>query len=140
VRRLEQLRDGGYITSDEYARERAAIERAMQPEAPKTVSAQPKAPVEKEKAAEKPKGPQPAVHLASYRSQKQAEDGWKLIQRRHQTVLKGLEHEVTKVDLGKKGTYYRLKAGPLPNDAEAKKMCADLKKRRQFCEASTIGG
>ena len=140
VRRLEQLRDGGYITSDEYTRERAAIERAMQPEAPKTVSAQPKAPVEKEKVAEKPKGPQPAVHLASYRSQKQAEDGWKQIERRHQSILKGLEHEVTKVDLGKKGTYYRLKAGPLPSAADAKKMCTDLKKRRQFCEASTIGG
>lgn len=144
VRRLEQLRDGGYITSDEYTRERAAIEKAMQPEAPKMASAQaaPTSLVEKDKAEkmEKPKGPQPGVHLASYRSVKQAEDGWKLIQRRHRTVLKDMDHEVAKVDLGKKGTYYRLKAGPLKSSGEAKKICADLKKRRQFCEPSMIGG
>ena len=145
VRRLEQLRDGGYITSDEYTRERAAIEKAMQPEAPKMASAQAgptklgdKEKMEKEEA--KPKGPQPGVHLASYRSVKQAEDGWKLIQRRHRTVLKDMDHEVAKVDLGKKGTYYRLKAGPLKSSGEAKKICADLKKRRQFCEPSTVGG
>ena len=144
VRRLEQLRDSGYISSDEYTRERAAIEKAMQPEAPKMVSAQaaPTSLVEKDKAEkmEKPKGPQPGVHLASYRSEKQAEDGWKLIQRRHRTVLKDMEHEVAKIDLGKKGVYYRLKAGPLKSAGEAKGICADLKKRRQFCEPTTIGG
>ncbi|PIW31070.1 MAG: hypothetical protein COW30_00540 [Rhodospirillales bacterium CG15_BIG_FIL_POST_REV_8_21_14_020_66_15] len=144
VRRLEQLRDGGYITSDEYTRERAAIEKAMQPEAPKMASAQagPTSLGDKDKMAkeEKPKGPQPGVHLASYRSEKQAEDGWKLIQRRHRTVLKDMEHEVAKVDLGKKGTYYRLKAGPLKSKGEARQICADLKKRRQFCEPTTVGG
>ena len=141
VRRLEQLRDGGFISSDEYTRERAAIEKAMQPAEPKMASAQaaPTKLVEKEKM-EKPQGPQPGVHLASYRSMKQAEDGWKLIQRRHRTVLKDMEHEVAKVDLGKKGVYYRLKAGPLKSDGEAKQVCADLKKRRQFCEPSKIGG
>ncbi len=144
VRRLEQLRDSGYISSDEYTRERAAIEKAMQPEAPKMVSAQaaPTSLVDKDKAEkmEKPKGPQPGVHLASYRSEKQAEDGWKLIQRRHRTVLKDMEHEVSKVDLGKKGVYYRLKAGPLKSSGEAKDICVDLKKRRQFCEPTTVGG
>ncbi|HBC07317.1 MAG TPA: hypothetical protein DC046_06995, partial [Rhodospirillaceae bacterium] len=144
VRRLEQLRDSGYISSDEYTRERAAIEKAMQPEAPKMVSAQaaPTSLVDKDKAekVEKPKGPQPGVHLASYRSEKQAEDGWKLIQRRHRTVLKDMEHEVSKVDLGKKGVYYRLKAGPVKSAGEAKGICADLKKRRQFCEPATVGG
>ncbi|MAY66053.1 MAG: hypothetical protein CMM77_02865 [Rhodospirillaceae bacterium] len=144
VRRLEQLRDSGYISSDEYTRERAAIEKAMQPEAPKMVSAQaaPTSLVDKDKAekVEKPKGPQPGVHLASYRSEKQAEDGWKLIQRRHRTVLKDMEHEVAKVDLGKKGVYYRLKAGPVKSASEAKGICADLKKRRQFCEPTTVGG
>jgi len=144
VRRLEQLRDSGYISSDEYTRERAAIEKAMQPEAPKMAAAQaaPTNLVDKDKAekVEKPKGPQPGVHLASYRSEKQAEDGWKLIQRRHRTVLKDMEHEVAKIDLGKKGVYYRLKAGPLKSAGEAKEICADLKKRRQFCEPSTVGG
>ncbi|MEK9673492.1 MAG: SHOCT domain-containing protein [Rhodospirillaceae bacterium] len=141
VRRLEQLRDGGFISSDEYTRERQAIEKAMAPAAPQMAKADPKMLMEKDKKeAEKPKGPQPGVHLASYRSEKQAEAGWKTIQRRHQSALKDLEHEVAKVDLGKKGTYYRLKAGPLKSEGDAKKLCGDLKKRRQFCEPTTVGG
>ena len=51
-----------------------------------------------------------------------------------------MEHEVAKVDLGKKGVYYRLKAGPVKSASEAKGICADLKKRRQFCEPTTVGG
>lgn len=139
VRQLEQLRDGGFISSDEYTRERGAIEKAMQPPEPKMAKAAPTKLVDKE-MMDKPKGPQPAVHLASYRQANQAEAGWKTISRRHKSALKGMQHEVVKVTLGKKGTYYRLKAGPLKSAGDAKKLCQDLKKRRQFCEASTMGG
>lgn len=145
VRRLEKLRDAGYISSDEYARERQAIELSMQPPAvsqaqmvtPQVTDGG--APQKMEKAsAEKPSGPQPAVHLASYRSAKQAESGWVQIRRAHGNVLGDLDHEVSKVTLGSKGTYYRLKAGPLPSVADAKELCAKLKQRRQFCDTSVM--
>ncbi len=142
VRRLEQLRDGGYISSDEYTRERQAIEMAMQPEAPKAPALEPMPmkPVEGAEAPMKamPAGPQPAVHLASYRSRKQADRGWAQIKRAHKNLLGDLAHSVTRVDLGRKGVYFRLKAGPLPDAAAAKDICNKLKRRRQFCEPSTM--
>ncbi|MCH7938085.1 MAG: SPOR domain-containing protein, partial [Proteobacteria bacterium] len=55
-------------------------------------------------------------------------------------ILGGLEHQVTRVNLGKKGTYYRLKAGPLKDNAAAKALCRKLKRRRQFCEPTMIEG
>lgn len=146
VRRLEKLRDAGYISSDEYARERQAIELSMQPpavsastpaaEAMPAPGAAPGAPAKMQ--AEKTSGPQPAVHLASYRSAKQAESGWLQIRRAQGNILGDLDHEVSKVTLGAKGTYYRLKAGPLPSVADAKELCAKLKQRRQFCDTTVM--
>ena len=136
VRRLEKLRDAGFISSDEYSLERQAIEQAMRPPAPKRALAKPAGKVEKSGA--RPSGPQPAVHLASYRSNKQASRGWAQIKQTHKKVLSNLDHRITKVNLGKKGIYYRLKAGPLESNAEAKAICRKLKRRRQFCEPSVM--
>lgn len=144
VRRLEQLRNDGYIGSDEYARERQAIELAMRPASPPAQAMATKptptpmaAPT---KMQEMPKaGPSQAVHLASYRSIKQAERGWAQMKSAHKAVLGGLQHEVSKVNLGKKGVYYRLKAGPFDNADAAKTVCGKLKRRRQFCEPSMMG-
>ncbi|MCH2327319.1 MAG: SPOR domain-containing protein, partial [Rhodospirillales bacterium] len=83
-------------------------------------------------------GPSPGIHLASFRSRKQAKWGWKQIKRTHKAILGGLEHQVDRVNLGNKGTYYRLKAGPLKDAAAAKAMCHKLKRRRQFCEQTII--
>jgi hypothetical protein len=147
VRRIEQLKTSGYISSDEYARERQAIELSMRPAASPAMSATSATPsaapagkvtmLDKSKKA-KMSGPQPAIHLASYRSQKQAERGWSQIRRAHGGLIGELDHAVSKVKLGRKGTYYRLKAGPLPNANAAKDMCRKLKRRRQFCEPSTM--
>ena len=141
VRCLEQLRDTGYNGSDEYAKERQSIELAMQPKQPKmapapatggpTVAAKPM-------AMKKSTGPRPAIHLASYRTSKNAEQGWVKIVRAHKNLVSGLEHRITRVNLGRKGTYYRLKAGPFKNAAAAKAMCRKLKRRRQFCESTVM--
>lgn len=148
VRRLEKLRNDGFISSDEYARERQAIELSMRPAQPAAAMVKPMsapsqavsgpAKLEKNGSAAKPAGPQPAVHLASYRSQQQAERGWAQIKRAHQAILGKLEHEVSRVNLGKKGVYYRLKAGPFKDASAAKNTCGQLKRRRQFCEPSMM--
>ncbi len=144
VRRLEQLRNSGFISAEEYARERQAIELAMRPAAP-VAPAAPAVNLMAPNAEANPAvmentrgGPQSGVHLASYRSLKQAERGWAQIRRAHQAVLGDMSHEVTRVNLGRKGTYFRLKAGPVASDREAKDICGQLKRRRQFCEPSTI--
>ncbi len=143
VRRLEKLKSAGYISSDEYAKERQAIEKAMQPAPPRgkqsAMKALPAAPVKKSEMM-RSSGSSPAVHLASYRTRKNADKGWGQIRRTHQSLLGGLDHQVVRVNLGKKGTYYRLKAGPLKSAAAAKDMCRKLKRRRQFCEPTIIEG
>jgi hypothetical protein len=137
VRRLEQLKGQGFITADEYAKERKAIELAMQPPALPAPKAAASAP-EKASAA-KPTGPQPAIHLASYRSQKAADRGWAQLRRAHRSLLAGLKPEVAKVDLARKGTWYRLMAGPVKSSQAATELCRKLKRRRQFCEPSFMG-
>ena len=79
-------------------------------------------------------GPQPSIHLASYRSTKQAERGCAQLKRAHQNILGDLRHTVMEINLGSKGIYFRLIAGPLSSDAESKNKCRELKSRRQFCD------
>jgi len=86
----------------------------------------------------KSSGPSPAIHLASYRTRKSANRGWAQIKRAHGKLIGGLDHKVTKVNLGRKGTYFRLKAGPFDSAKAAKSMCRKLKRRRQFCEATVM--
>jgi tetratricopeptide (TPR) repeat protein len=145
VRRLEKLRNEGFISSDEYARERQAIELSMRP-VPSPLANIPNAKIveglakqgQGSESSKKQGGAQPAVHIASYKSVKQAERGWLQIKRAHKVVLGNLSYEVGKVSLRRKGTYYRLKAGPFKNAAAAKKACRQLKRRRQFCEPSMM--
>ena len=140
VRRLEQLRDTGFITPDEYNRERASIEKAMQPTPPpmpkSADSAMPKA--LGGKAAMMMSGPQPGLHLASYRTRKAAERGWTQLKKAHGKTLAGMEHRISKVSVRGKGTYWRLKAGPVASEQEVKNLCRSLKKRRQYCEPTMI--
>ena len=142
VRRLEVLNQEALIGTDEYTRERTAIERSMQPEplmrtsvaeSPQPGSA---APVQ----AAAPSGPNPAIHLASYRSEQAAGRGWAQLRRAYRKDLGDLTHEITRVNLGPgKGVFFRLKAGPLESDAAAKALCRRLKSRRQYCEPTIMG-
>jgi tetratricopeptide (TPR) repeat protein len=141
VRWLEQLKQDKTIGSDEYTRERKAIEAAMQPAAPKInknmVSFATPSGLQ-EKAITKG-GIQPAVHLASYRSKGKAEAGWRAIKRKHRKLLNKLDSEIVKVNLGPgKGVFYRLKVGPLETKTAAGRLCGKLKRRRQFCEPSVM--
>ena len=140
VRRLEQLQAASLITSDEYSRERAAIEKIMQP-APPRATAEARAAPAASASSGGSRGQRPAVHLASYKSREQADRGWTQLRRTYQTQLGNLQPEITSVDLGPgKGTFYRLKAGPLASDDAVKNVCNELKRQRQYCEPTTVGG
>jgi tetratricopeptide (TPR) repeat protein len=136
VRLLEKLKEEKIISSDEYTRERKAIELAMQP-AP-TVPAQARKPAALKDSPTMSLGkgaPRPAVHIASFRSQQAAERGWSQIRRAHRTLLANYSHSISKVDLGPgKGIFYRLMVGPIATKAASVKLCRQLKQRRQFCE------
>ncbi len=137
VRRLEQLQGSGLITSDEYARERQAIEKGMQPPGARAAAA-PKA--SSEGKATMASGSQAAVHLASYRSRQAAERGWTQFRRAHSALIGNLEHQISRIDLGRgKGVYFRLIAGPIEGARSAKNLCDRLKRRRQYCEPAVMG-
>ncbi|MCW9033848.1 MAG: tetratricopeptide repeat protein [Rhodospirillales bacterium] len=136
VRRLEALKTSGLISSDEYTKERAAIESGLQPNVPKMKMAK-----EAPKEMSKPKGPQPGVHIGSYKSKAAANKGWTQLRRAHRALLGKLQPSVSKVNLGpRKGVFYRLKAGPLESQAETTALCRKLKTRRQFCDPSFYDG
>jgi hypothetical protein len=142
VRRLERLRDAGYIASEEYNKEHRAIEMLMQPKQPELTrrTAQPAPMVARAKPGHKySSGSNSAIHLASFRTRKSAIRGWAQIKRAHAKLVGGLDHFISKVNLGRKGMYYRLKVGPFDSAKSANSVCRKLKQRRQFCEVTVMG-
>jgi hypothetical protein len=80
------------------------------------------------------------VHLASYKNESQILPGWAVLQQRH-PVLQGLKPIVTEVDFQDgRGTFYRLKAGPLQAAAAAQSICAAIRSRSGFCQLDEYAG
>ncbi|CDK98254.1 Periplasmic protein TonB, links inner and outer membranes [Magnetospirillum gryphiswaldense MSR-1 v2] len=72
------------------------------------------------------------VQLGALRSAPDAEKEWGRIQRSNADVLGGLKSDVVQVDLGAKGVFWRLRAGPL-SEQSARQVCGELKNRSQGC-------
>lgn len=82
-----------------------------------------------------------AVHLASYREMKNLRNDWKRMVKRHPEFLMGLKPRVATVDLGPtKGTFHRLKAGPLPSRKFATRLCKSLRDRGMYCVVMRYSG
>ncbi|MCW9032818.1 MAG: SPOR domain-containing protein [Rhodospirillales bacterium] len=73
------------------------------------------------------------IQLASVRSEAAAAGEWKRLSKRNSDLLGKLSMSLMKADLGDKGIFYRLRAGPLPDEAAAKKLCADLSAKKIGC-------
>ena len=74
-----------------------------------------------------------AVQLASLRKPGDATGEWRRLRSSHDSVLGGLKSRVIRADLGAKGVYYRLVAGPFQNDADARGACRRLRAQKQGC-------
>ncbi len=72
------------------------------------------------------------IQLGAVRSAADADKEWNRIQRTNADLLGTLKLDVLKVDLGTKGTFWRLRGGPL-SEASARQVCTDLKTRNQGC-------
>jgi len=66
------------------------------------------------------------VQLAAARSNDGAEGEWKRLSDKHADLLGGLRHVVLEADLGDRGVFYRLRAGPLADRAAAEDLCSAL--------------
>jgi cell division septation protein DedD len=84
-----------------------------------------------------PSGPLPSgtfqIQLASVPSEDAAQAEWKRVSGKHKDLLAAMTPAITKADLGEKGIYYRLRAGPLADKAAAEGLCASLAADRVGC-------
>jgi hypothetical protein len=72
------------------------------------------------------------VQLAAMKSEAEAREAWKKALAANKDLLGTLTEEIVQADLGARGTFYRLRAGPL-DEAGAKNLCAELAKHNQAC-------
>lgn len=72
------------------------------------------------------------IQLVSLSNQKDAERVWGRLQKANSDLLGDLKLHVQMAKL-KKGTFYRVQAGPLANRAAASSLCGTLKSRKQDC-------
>jgi len=73
------------------------------------------------------------VQVGAFRDRSSADVGWARMRKRNADLLASLEPNILRADLGAKGVYYRLRAGPLGDKAAADSLCNSLKERKIGC-------
>lgn len=77
-----------------------------------------------------------SVHLESYRRREQMGAGWAALVQAYGPLLAGLSPGVDEVELrgaSSQGQFFRLIAGPLPDEHAARELCEQLSARDQYC-------
>ena len=73
------------------------------------------------------------VQLAALRSRADAEAAWRRLKRANGDHLGALDARIMRVDLGDRGVFYRLQAGPLASAAKASALCSRLGAHKLDC-------
>ncbi len=79
-----------------------------------------------------------AVQLASFRSEAEAEQAWFNAKSSHQAALQDREHLIQRAEVPGKGTYYRLRVGPMAGKSTAAALCNTLKAQGQDCYVTKL--
>ncbi|MCH7930430.1 MAG: SPOR domain-containing protein [Proteobacteria bacterium] len=142
--RLERVRSAGLISDLEYGIEREALDASSRPEPEIQAEAQnPPSPPEPgavtpQTAAANPDsaGEIPLnLHLASFRTPERARRVWDELNREHADLFSGLSPRIARVNMGgDKGVFFQLSAGPVAGESEARALCAEIRRRRLYCE------
>jgi len=91
------------------------------------------------RSASVPEGaPKFAIHLSSLSSEEGAKSHWTTLQKAFPGTLRDLVLNVQRADLGERGIFYRVLAGPFVNEGEAKRSCDALKAQRQYCRVTGV--
>lgn len=72
------------------------------------------------------------IQLGAFRSEAEAAAAWSKIKAKHADVGK-LTQFLERADLGERGVFYRLQAGPFADRAQAQALCDKLKGQGQAC-------
>lgn len=73
------------------------------------------------------------IQIAALRSQEAAEGEWARISGRHPDLLGAYTSKIVRADLGERGIFYRLRAGPLTDRPAAEKLCESLAAQNVGC-------
>lgn len=105
----------------------AAVTNNATTSAPPTVAAKPTpAPPAPETAKPAAAGGY-VLQIGAYKSQGEADASWKTFAAKHAALLAGFTSDVKQVDLGEKGTWYRLRIGSFADKDAASALCDKLK-------------
>jgi cell division septation protein DedD len=91
------------------------------------------------KAETKPKMDGIRIHLSSFKERANAERSWQSLSRAHGSLLRGLSASIETVDLGAKGKFHRVYAGPLQDSKSARDLCRKLKAKKVYCRPVAAG-
>ncbi len=142
---MEQLRDFrqmGLVTEGQAKAEQTAIERALQSGMIRPMAASggtgsaPPAPSAGQSAGRSSgSGASGAmgVHLASYKSESVAHEGWKNLLAKYPRQLGGMQPRFVKASVTGKGTFWRVLVGPVGSQSQAQQFCQGLKAAGQYC-------
>lgn len=67
------------------------------------------------------------VQIASFKSASDAEKEWKLLLKKHPSLLGGYQRFIVSKDIEEKGVFHRLQVGPFDMENDAKKACSQFK-------------
>ena len=124
-------------TLTELATAKAPEGPAVDEDAPAVVKAEEAKPAEKAAVKEEPKAAEKKetastgasgfyMQLGAFRDTSKVNEEWSKMQKKFPKSLGGLSKRVEKADLGSKGTWYRLHAGPVA-ESKAREICTALK-------------
>jgi cell division septation protein DedD len=106
------------------------------PAAPQQQASAPRAAAPAAPAAPPPTASGPAryrIQLAALRTSEDATREWDKLRRAHMDLLGSLALNVVRADLGDRGTFYRIQAGPLADEQAAKELCRRLAEKKVGC-------
>jgi hypothetical protein len=98
-------------------------------------AAEPKPTVAPKRATSSPQpgGGAAQVRVGSVRTPDAARTEWQRLKHQNADLLGNLKANAIRVDLGEKGIYYRIVAGPLADAQAAERLCDELKRRNHGC-------
>jgi Tfp pilus assembly protein PilF len=73
------------------------------------------------------------IQVGSVRSGSDAEQQWQRLQERQQDILGDLSPMISRADLGARGVFYRIQAGPFADAVDAGRRCDELRGRSLGC-------
>jgi hypothetical protein len=73
------------------------------------------------------------LQLGALKTEEAAKNEWLKLQRQNSDVLGKLSLSISRVELAAKGTYYRIQAGPIADEAKAAQDCSALTSRKIAC-------